>query len=227
MRFIDAHHHLWDLDHCSYPWLMARGVRRFFGDPGPIQKNYLVTDLLSESPKWRPAKSVHIQVGVEESDNLKESRWLQQVSDSEISGGLPNAIVAFVDLADPGCIGQVELQDKVPNVRGMRQIVGRHPDEDRQTGSNELIGNPAWKKGLAQLAAVGMSFDLQLIPPQYADVQSLLTTLPELEVAICHCGSPWDQSPVGLEHWRAGMRLFAELPNVHCKISKGISGITW
>ncbi|MEC7475842.1 MAG: amidohydrolase, partial [Pseudomonadota bacterium] len=37
---IDAHHHLWDLSACHYPWLMEKGVKRFFGDPAPIQKNY-------------------------------------------------------------------------------------------------------------------------------------------------------------------------------------------
>ena len=35
---LDAHHHLWDLSAVSYPWLEARGVRRFFGDPTPIQR---------------------------------------------------------------------------------------------------------------------------------------------------------------------------------------------
>ena len=39
---IDAHHHLWDLEAVSYPWLMANGVKRFFGDPTPIQRNYLI-----------------------------------------------------------------------------------------------------------------------------------------------------------------------------------------
>ena len=144
---------------------------------------------------------------------------MQQVSALEASGGLPNAIVSFVDLAAPDCAEQIGRQVNIPNVRGIRQIIGRHPDEDHQTGSNELIGNPTWKQGLALLAPAGMSFDLQLIPPQYADVWALLAALPELKVAICHCGSPWDQSTDGLEHWRAGMQRFAELPNVHCKVS--------
>ena len=38
---IDAHHHLWDLEKVNYPWLMAKGERRFFGDPSRIQRNYL------------------------------------------------------------------------------------------------------------------------------------------------------------------------------------------
>jgi predicted TIM-barrel fold metal-dependent hydrolase len=224
MQFVDAHHHLWDLGHCHYPWLMAHGVKRFFGDPAPIQKNYLVNDLVSESRDWRPAKSVHIQVGAQESDSLKESQWLQHVSDSassrsSLASSLPNAIVAFVDLAAADAKSRIDMQAATANVRGVRQIVGRHPDEDRQTGSNSLIGDPAWTTGLRHLACMGMSFDLQLTPPQYDDVWSVFSALPELQVALCHCGSPWDQSPDGLEYWRHGMQRFAKLPNVHCKIS--------
>jgi predicted TIM-barrel fold metal-dependent hydrolase len=46
---IDAHHHLWDLSAVYYPWLMARGVERFFGDPAPIQRDYLINEFRSEA----------------------------------------------------------------------------------------------------------------------------------------------------------------------------------
>ena len=42
---------------------------------------------------------------------------------------------------------------------------------------------------------------------------------PDTPVALCHCGSPWDQTPAGLDSWRSGLRLLASLPNVYCKIS--------
>ena len=47
---IDAHHHLWDLGAVDYPWLMARGVRRFFGDPAPIQRDYLLDEFRRDGP---------------------------------------------------------------------------------------------------------------------------------------------------------------------------------
>ena len=68
MRIVDAHHHLWDLDAVRYPWLMARGVRRFFGDPTPIQKNYLVSDLRADADDYVIDASVHVQVGVAPGD---------------------------------------------------------------------------------------------------------------------------------------------------------------
>lgn len=76
--FIDAHHHLWDLHAVHYPWLKARGERRFFGDPTPIQKNYEVDDLLGESPNFKPLASVHIQVGAAPDHSLRETEWLHE-----------------------------------------------------------------------------------------------------------------------------------------------------
>ena len=36
---------------------------------------------------------------------------------------------------------------------------------------------------------------------------------------MCNGGSPWDQSPAGLDRWRAGLEALAQLPNVVCKVS--------
>jgi predicted TIM-barrel fold metal-dependent hydrolase len=47
----------------------------------------------------------------------------------------------------------------------------------------------------------------------------VLEQVPELRVALCHCGSPWDQSDAGLAAWRDGLRAFAALPNTVCKVS--------
>lgn len=219
LPFVDAHHHLWDLSACHYPWLMARGIQRFFGDPTPIQKNYMVADLLSESNAWVPKKSVHIQVGVDAADTIKESRWLQKIADEPKSGGFPHAIVAFCDLGAADAAEQLEEQTRFPNIRGIRHIVGRHIDEDKLTGSNQLLTNPQWKENLARLPELNLSFDLQLIPQQLEDAYLALRDIPDLKVALCHCGSPWDQTPAGIEYWRAGLSRLARLPNLYCKIS--------
>jgi predicted TIM-barrel fold metal-dependent hydrolase len=219
MRFIDAHHHLWDLSHCDYPWLMARGVKRFFGDPAPIQKNYLIEDFLSESAAWVPEMSVHIQVGTKASHSLRESQWVQSQAEGPTSQGQPNAIVAFVDLAAADAAEVIAQQSSVANVRGVRQIIGRHADEDRALGSIKLWEDEAWRRGLRSLEEAGLSFDLQLTPPQHKAVAEVFRQHPALPVALCHCGSPWDQSRQGLLAWREGMERFAALPNVYCKIS--------
>jgi predicted TIM-barrel fold metal-dependent hydrolase len=124
-----------------------------------------------------------------------------------------------VDLQAPDVQAQLEAQCKVRNVRGIRQIIGRHVDEDRHSGSGDLLTSPAFSLGLKSVASVGLTFDLQLIPQQYAGALRLLESVPELNVALCHCGSPWHQDRAGLAEWEVGIRRFAELPNLHCKVS--------
>lgn len=210
---IDAHHHLWDLDACSYPWLMKKGIKRFFGDPTPIQKNYLLEDYLAESPLYRPDKSVHIQVGVDSGDELNETEWLQSLP------GFPHAIVAAADLTDTHLQHHLDKQLMHNRVRGIRQIVGRHVEEDKKHGSDALLEDARFVSGLKTLAATELTFDLQMIPQQMPRVIAMLKKVPQLKVALCHCGSPWDQSADGLAQWADGLRQLAELPNTVCKVS--------
>lgn len=213
LPFIDAHHHLWDLRACHYPWLMARGVKRFFGDPAPIQRNYLPEDFLGESSRYRPAKSVHIQVGVAPGDEVAETAWLQA------QAPCPTAIVAAADISS-GNLGEALAQHRqYAKLRGVRQILGRHAEEDRKHGSDALLDNPAFISGLQRLADEGLSFDLQMIPPQMPRVIRALQRVPELRVALCHCGSPWNQTREGLASWRRGLAQLAQLPRVVCKVS--------
>lgn len=211
LEFIDAHHHLWDLQAVHYPWLMARGERRFFGDPTPIQRNYLSGDFLTESSEFVPTASVHIQVGAE--DGLAETAWVSQ------QRGCAQAIVAFCDLSAADVEAQLDALQTCERLRGIRQIVGRHVDEDSAHGSDALLHNPRWIAGLRRLAQRGLSFDLQMIPAQMPAILAVLRQVPDLRVALCHCGSPWDQSAEGLASWRRGLAAFAELPNTVCKVS--------
>ena len=216
MQIIDAHHHLWDLDKVEYPWLMARGVTRFFGDPTPIQKNYLPNDLRNDAGDIELLGSVHIQVGAAPGRAYAETEWLEQTAEAT---GLPSAIVAYCELERDDLEQQLARHAAATRLRGVRQIVGRSAEEDARTGTGGLLDNPAWADGLRLLAEKKLSFDLQLIPGQMLRCAEIIAEVPDLNIALCHCGSPWDQGETGLEHWRAGLRALAANPGVHCKIS--------
>ncbi len=213
---VDAHHHLWDLEACRYPWLMAKGVQRFFGDPAPIQKNYLVADFRQDAADYDLVASVHVQVGVAPGDELDETAWLQRTGDAT---GLPSAIVAFCELDSPDAPRRLAAQLACARLRGVRQIIGRSAGEDAITGSGKLLEKRVFQEHLGLLAELGLSFDLQLTPSQVPRVAEVLADVPETRIALCHCGSPWDRSSAGLAAWRGGLRLLAGLPNVYCKIS--------
>ncbi len=197
---------------------MASGVRRFFGDPTPIQHNYLVNDFLEDIGDLPVTKSVHIQVGADSSESIAETLWLQSEA-KRGPLGIPNAIVAFCDL---GAVGAAEILDahaESGNLRGVRQIVGRSPDEKSNSEVGPLLANPLWRRNLASLPSRQLSFDLQLIPAQLPAAAAIFAEMPDLKVALCHCGSPHDQSEDGLASWRKGLARLAELPNVYCKLS--------
>jgi predicted TIM-barrel fold metal-dependent hydrolase len=156
---------------------------------------------------------VHIQVGTAAADQVQETAWLSN------QDRFPHAIVAACDLASDQRDRELDQHLQFSRLRGIRQILGRHAEEDRKHNSDQLIDAPAFAQGLSRLSTLGLSFDLQLIPPQMQRVARLLASVPDLQVALCHCGSPWDQSVEGLAAWRIGLRALAELPGVVCKVS--------
>ena len=213
---VDAHHHLWDLNACRHTWLAERGVIRFFGDPAPIQKNYHVGDLKTDFGALPVKKSVHIQVGVEVNDSLTETAWLQRQSEQH---GLPSAIIPFCDLTQDAVSKDLDAHAAHEAVRGIRQIIGRSAEEDRKTGTSGLLNDPRFKSGLQTLADKGLSFDLQLTPPLMKAAASVFADVPDLKVALCHCGSLSAFDADSLSEWKQGLQALAELPNVICKIS--------
>jgi predicted TIM-barrel fold metal-dependent hydrolase len=212
---IDAHHHLWDLQSVQYPWLMAEGVERFFGDPSPIQRNYLIDEFRRSAGQHGITGSVHIQVGA--ADPMAEAEWVQQVADA--TPDWPLVQVAFADLTGPDLGDHLDRLQQLPSLRGIRQIIGRAPGEDAQTGTKELLADPKFRAGLQELAHRGLSFDLQLIPELMADTARVLAEVPDLKVALCHAGSPHDRSSAGLARWADQLRPLSDLPNVTCKLS--------
>jgi predicted TIM-barrel fold metal-dependent hydrolase len=215
-KIVDAHHHLWDLSHCNYPWLMERGVKRFFGDPTPIQCDYLVEDFSTDIGDLPVAKSVHIQVGVAPEDSLEETQWLQICTDSQ---GLPNAIIAYVDLRATDLPDVLDAHAQSPAFRGVRQIVGRSAQEDAKTGTNTLLGDPAFTRGLEELARRDLSFDLQLTPPLMHEAARVFGAVEGLKAALCHAGSPSDLSKEGGRLWLSGLTELAQIPGMICKLS--------
>ncbi len=224
MRRIDAHHHLWDLEKVDYPWLMARGQERFFGDPSPIQRNYPVSEFRSGAEAFGIEASVHIQVGA--SDPMEEARWVQSIAVGNPMW--PAAQVAFCDLASESTEADLVSLSELPTVRGIRQIVGRSAKEDSATGTNRLLEDPNFEKGLRMAAGFGLSFDLQLIPELMHRSAELFGRIGDLPVALCHCGSPGDWSANGLRSWKRSLRNLAALPQFHCKLSGlGMFRVGW
>ena len=216
-RFVDAHIHLWDLSHLRYPWLTPP-----FSDEGPngsvepIASTYLPVDYRADSADYPVEKAVHIDAGAHPGDALAETRWLQDLLDTQ---GLPNAIVAFAALNDPDVEKLLAGHVESPAVRGIRHIINWHPDPRRTYTPKNLLDDDAFARGYALLGKYNLSFDLQIYPNQMTEAYQLARRHENVPVIINHMGMPVDQDGEGVARWKDGMRLLSSLPNVAVKIS--------
>jgi predicted TIM-barrel fold metal-dependent hydrolase len=215
--FVDAHIHLWKLDHLRYPWLTGP-----FDDNGPngsveaIARDYLPADYRRDLADWNPVAAVHVDAGADGAQALDETHWLNLQAQG---GGVPDAIVAFAALDDPQLDILLAAQARHERVRGIRHIVNWHPDPARSYTPRDLTQDPAWQAGYARLGTHGLSFDLQCYPGQMAGLAGLIERHPEIPVIINHMGMPVLTDADGLADWRHGLRALAALPHVAIKLS--------
>ena len=93
------------------------------------------------------------------------------------------------------------------------------PEEDNETGTNDLLKSDALLAGLKLIGSKGLSFDLQLIPELIPATCEILQDVPNTKVALCHAGSPHDRSNSGLKDFSNKLKYMANLNNVTCKLS--------
>ena len=219
MKLFDAHHHLWDLGAVNYVWLKQLGVSKPFGDPTPIQKDYLprhFLDDVSGAADFDLAGSAHIQVDGALADPVSESSWLSKFSKS----GIPSAIVGFVDLTKEDADSVLKNHLSFDEFRGVRQIIGLLEQRpDLSFTKEHLLRNYSWQENFALLDKHNLSFDLQLYPEQMKEAAEFLGGFPKVPIVIDHAGSPYDQTDAGLKLWREGLSALAKLPNIHIKLS--------
>lgn len=214
ITWVDAHHHLWNLNKIHYPWLMAKGEPRFFGQPDPIRQNYLLNDFQQDHQN-KISRSVHIQVGCIEADNIAETAFVDAMS-KQSHAHYPSAAVVAINMKADSIEEEINKHLAYNITRGVRDIIGKSPEENQ---SMPPFSSAVWHKNWQCLANNKLSFDLQLTSEQYIPVLKTLEKTPELNVAICHFASPWDQSDSGFSTWVQAMKQYAQLPHCYIKLS--------
>lgn len=232
MRVIDAHHHLWDLDRLSYPWL-TDPVEHVAGDYSSIRQSYLIDDFLADigmAQDIELSKSVHVEADLDRRiDPVQETAWLQSIADNPASGGRPNAIVAYADLAASDVSEMLARHCDYPNTRGIRHMLNYASDPKLSSAScDNLMDDPRWRTGFAFLARHSLSFDLHIWPWQMTQAAGLARAYPDVLILLNHTGMPIHRDEAGLDTWREGMRQLAIADNVCVKVSGlGMLDATW
>ncbi len=220
LDLIDAHHHLCDLSHASYPWLEGPRVARYHGDDFSLRRDYLLADYLTDARELAAldaqlVASVHIENGA--ADPIRESGWIDRVISAN---GIPTVQVVKVDLTSSTARDQLAHHADLPSVRGVRDILNWHPNplythRDR----SDLITDPAWLDGFGVLGELGLSFDLQVFPAQLQQVAALAADHGDIAIVLDHAGMPIERDHEALLRWKQQLATVAAEPNTAVKIS--------
>jgi len=216
-RTLDAHHHLYDLETGTYPWLqLDLELDLFVGDIAPLKRSYRVENLLADAAGANLRKSVHVQVDWDPTDPVGETAWLQSVADEH---GFPHGIVAHAHLEQGDIEDTLVEHCAYPNVRGIRQLVQAHDDPRFGFVEPGLMARDDWRRGFALLERHGLSFDLQVFAHQMGEGADLAAAFPSTQIVVTHSGLPLMHEDGWFERWQDGLRLLAARDNVALKVS--------
>ena len=185
---------------------------RGWGDLRPLQRDYLVADLLADAAGLGLEKSVHVQANFDPENPVAETGWLEKVASAN---GFPHAIVAFADFSSGEVQAQLEGHAAAsPRVRGIRQVLNRHSDPSLNRAPKDYLADERWQANLGLLERYGWSFDAQVYWQQMAALAKLAARHPRIQFILDHAGMPVERDAAGLEGWRRGMQRLAACPNM-------------
>src|ERR1700761_4454122 len=158
IQTIDAHHHIWRL--ADLTWLSGPEVPRIFGPYAAIRRDYPIEEFRQDLADCNVVKSIYVQTNWPPEGELTEAKWVQSVADAT---GWPHACVPYANLADPNVGALLDKYAAISLVRGIRQQIHWHENPQyRFAARPDLMNDPDWRKGLAELASRKLVFELQI-----------------------------------------------------------------
>jgi L-fuconolactonase len=204
---LDAHQHFWDPDIGDYPWMTA--------EYAPLRRRFGPDDLRPHLVDAGVDATVVVQV---RADTQETEALLSMARDVDFICG----VVGWLDLTRPAVAAEVARLRRLPG--GMYLVGLRHNVADERDGRWLLRADV--QRGLAEVAAAGLTFDLEVRPIHLAVAAELATALPHLRLVLDHLGKP--AIPSGLDsEWMAGMSALGSRPNVWAKISGLVTEANW
>lgn len=204
LPLVDAHHHVWDLDHRPQPWLDAPGHE-------PIRRGHGIEDLRRAAERPLAGRSLTSTVVVQCVASLEETAELLDLAGRE---PLVGAVVGWADLTSPAIGDVLDALRSAPggeHLRALRHLVQGESD-------------PAWlqqacvERGLRAVRDRGLGYDVLIRSHQFPQAIRLARHFPDLPLVLDHAGKP----PIGqrtFADWAREVRVLAGHPQVRCKVS--------
>jgi L-fuconolactonase len=203
-RRIDAHQHFWQYDPAEHAWMTDKLAA--------LRRDFMPPDLkpLLQALEFDGCVTVQVR------QNIDETRWLLDLADRH---DFIRGVVGWVDLRSPDLRRQLDHFAGHPKLVGVRHIVQDEPDDGFM-----LHGD--FRRGIGQLAAFGLTYDLLVYPRQLPAAVRLVEEFPGQPFVLDHIAKP----PIaerGLEPWESDLRRLAKLPNICCKLSGMVTEARW
>ena len=218
----DPHHHLWD-----HP-----------------DNRYLLDELLQDTDSGHKVVqtvfveclSMYRKDGPSEMRPIGETEFVQGIAAQSASGGYgPMAactgIVGFADLSlgdGVQAVLEAHMAASPNRFRGIRHAASWHASPDirnAHTGApNGLMLEAEFRKGLACLHRLGLSFDAWMYHIQLPELVDLARACPDGTIILNHVGGPLGIGPYEgqqeavFQDWKRGMAELATCPNVVVKL---------
>jgi len=193
---IDSHQHFWDLTKLAYPWMPP--------PPNVLARNYLPADLKPILDANRFDGCVVVQAASVDA----EAEWLLSLAREH---AFIKGVVAWVDLKSPKLGARLDVLQKDSKFKGVRHIVQDEPD-------NNWVLQPEVIRGLTELAARGIPYDMLVKPPQLHVVEPVAEKVPKLRMVVDHIAKPYIKERK-TEPWAKQMEAIAKIPQVYVKLS--------
>ncbi|MFN5579881.1 MAG: amidohydrolase family protein [Akkermansiaceae bacterium] len=187
---IDSHHHLWRYSKEDYPWIL---------EGSPLAQDQLASELEAVTSDAGVTGTVVVQAR----QVIEESDFLLSLADQT---DRIQAVVGWVPLIDENVDSDLERLSTFPKFKAVRHVLQEEPDE--------YFLRDDFHRGLAQLPAYGLSYDLLIFQRQLPVAIQLIDRQPDLAIILNHIAKPEARNGRIDPAWRSGMKELAKRDNV-------------
>jgi L-fuconolactonase len=204
MLRLDAHQHFWNYSPAEYGWINEKMA--------VLKRDFLPQDLKPLLDQQEFDGSIAVQAR----QSLEETLWLLDLAEQN---DCVRGVVGWVDLCSPVLLEQLSALETRKKLVGARHVVQDEPDDQFMMRSD-------FRRGIANLAAFGLVYDLLLCPRQLPAAVKLVREFPEQKFVLDHIAKP-EIANRSLEPWGRDLRELAKNPNVFCKLSGMVTEARW
>lgn len=222
LPIVDPHHHLWD--HANHRYLLGELL-------ADTSSGHNITATV-----YIDCRSMYRADGPAEMRPVGETEFANGVAAMSASGiyGATRAcagIVSYVDMT-LGARARPVLEAHIAagggRFRGIRHAGGWDESPDvRNSHTNpprHLYGERSYREGVAQLGALGLTYEAWQYHPQLSEVTALARAVPQTMMILNHCGGPLGIGPYAgrtdtvFANWKADLLKLRDCPNVVVKL---------